>query len=265
MLNAHCSMPKMLALIGVLICSVPVSAQQRLVSVGDRRISIDCQGTRGAQPTIVLMAGGGRTAQDWDKVQPTIAREARVCSYDRAGLGASDKTVTPQSAADIVNDLRALLTAAGETSPYVLVAHSMAGLYARLFESRFPRDIAALVFVDSSHEEQFLRLRQLAPDVPLPPQVNAEQGLIMEPGQRLAWRTDKPLIVLRHGKAPPRPPQFTQELYEEYERAWTGFQEDLTKRSSRGELRVAEQSGHMIQIDQPELVVQAIRDVMRMR
>jgi pimeloyl-ACP methyl ester carboxylesterase len=254
----------MLGVIGGLIGSLPASAQQRLVSIGDRRLSIDCQGTP-KPTTVVLMAGGGRTAKDWEKVQATVAGEARVCGYDRAGLGASDKTPAPQSASAIVDDLRALLTASRETGPYVLVAHSMAGIYARLFEDRFPRDTAALVLVDSSHEEQFLRLRQLAPNLQLPPDVSAEQGLLMEPGQRLTWQTDVPLIVLRHGKAPPRPPQFTEEVYRAYDQAWTVFQEDLAKRSPRGQLRVAEQSGHMIQLDQPDLVVQAIRDVMRAR
>lgn len=255
----------MLVLIGMLGASLPASAEQRLVSIGDRRLSIDCQGTAKGAPIVVLMAGGGRPAKDWEKVQPTVAREARVCSYDRAGLGASDKTPKLQTAQEIVDDLRALLKAAGEAGPYVLVAHSMAGIYARGFESRFPRETAALVLVDSSHEEQFLRLRQLAPDLPLPPEVTASQGLFAEPGQRLAWKTSVPVIVLRHGKAPPRPPQFTEALYKAYDEAWTVFQEDLAKRSPRGELRVAEQSGHMIQLDQPELVIQAIRDVMRAR
>jgi pimeloyl-ACP methyl ester carboxylesterase len=254
-----------LALIGLLIGFLPASAQQQLVSIGDRRISIDCQGTVGARATVILMAGGGRTAKDWEQVQPTLAREARVCSYDRAGLGTSDKTDRLQSAVAIVEDLRALLTAAGERGPFILVAHSIAGIHARGFESRFPRDTAALVFVDSSHEEQALRLRQLAPELPWLPEPTALQGFFVEPGQRLEWRTEVPLIALRHGKAPPKPPQFTEAVYEAYDRAWTAFQEDLAKRSPRGELRVAEQSGHMIQIDQPELVVQAIRDVMGAR
>jgi pimeloyl-ACP methyl ester carboxylesterase len=253
-----------LALLGTLCVSIPASAQQRFVSLGDRRLSIDCQGTRGAAATVVLMAGGGRPAQDWAKVQPAVARETRVCSYDRAGLGASDKAPKPQSGSQIVDDLRALLTASGETGPYVLVAHSIAGIYARSFEARFPGETTALVLVDSSHEEQFVRVRQIAPNVQLPPDVNAEQGFV-GPGERLTWQTRVPVIVLRHGKAPPRPPQFTQEQYETYDRAWTEFQEDLAKRSPRGEVRVAELSGHMIQIDQPELVIQAIRDVLRPR
>src|SRR5262245_34459690 len=128
----------MLALMGVVIGAPPATAQQRLVSIGDRTLSIDCVGTHPDRVTVVLMAGGGRTARDWEKVQTAVARDARVCSYDRAGLGASDKTPRVQSAREIVDDMRALLTAAGETGPYLLVAHSIAGIYARAFEQRFP-------------------------------------------------------------------------------------------------------------------------------
>lgn len=210
------------------------------------------------------MAGAGNTGKVWEKVQPSVARDVRVCSYDRVGLGASDKTDRIQSPSEIVDDLHALLKASGETGPYVLVAHSIAGIHARGFETRFPGETAALVFVDSSHEEQALRLYQLDPNV-LPLAEATPLGLFGELGQRLTWRTKLPVIVLRHGKTPPRPPQMSEAVYEAYDRIWAELQEDLAKRSSRGELRVAEQSGHFIQIDQPELVVQAIRDAVRMR
>ena len=254
-----------LALIGAAIGSVPASAEQRLVSIGDRRLSIDCEGTRRDPATVVLRAGGGRTARDWEKVQPTRAREARVCSYDRAGLGASDRTESSQSIAEVIDDLHALLMASAEAGPYVLVAHSMAGIYARGFQTRFPAETAALVFVDSSHEEQGLRLRQLLPNAPVLSEFNARQGFLEQPGERLGWQTDVPVIVLRHGIIPPRPPQFPESQYAEYERIWIELQADLAKRSPRGELRVAAKSGHAIQIDQPELVIQAVRDVTRAR
>jgi pimeloyl-ACP methyl ester carboxylesterase len=177
-------------------------------------------------------------------------------------VGASDKPDRVQSPSEIVDDLRALLMASGEQGPYVLVAHSIAGVYARGFEARFPRETAALVFVDSSHEEQALRLHQLDPNAqPLAEVVPL--GLFGELGQRLTWRTTLPVMVLRHGHMPPRPPQIGETVWIAYDRIWAELQEDLSKRSPRGELRVAEQSGHFIQIDQPELVVQAIRDVMR--
>ena len=80
---------------------VPAYGQRRLVSVGDRRLSIDCEGDATKQ-TVVLLAGLGRTAEDWAKVQPAIAAFDRVCSYDRAGSGGSDKIAPPQNVAGIV-------------------------------------------------------------------------------------------------------------------------------------------------------------------
>lgn len=111
--------------------------------------------------TVILLAGGGRTARDWEKVKPAVSGVARVCSYDIAGMGESDKPPHDQSVDEIVDDLRALLRAAGEKPPYVLTRYSIAGLYCRRFATRFPDEVSGLVFVDSSHEEQFARLRQI--------------------------------------------------------------------------------------------------------
>jgi hypothetical protein len=78
------------------------------------------------------MASQGRTAKDWGKVQAKASTFARVCSYDRAGFGDSDESPQPQSADEIIGDLHTLLAAAGEKPPYLLVAHSTAGIPARL-------------------------------------------------------------------------------------------------------------------------------------
>src|SRR5581483_5056467 len=80
-------------------------AAERLVSIGTRRLAIDCTGDRLASSTVVLMAGQGRTAKDWVKVQAKVSTFARVCSYDRAGLGDSDESPQPQSADEIIGDL----------------------------------------------------------------------------------------------------------------------------------------------------------------
>jgi len=142
------------------------SAERRVINVGDHRLSIDCDGARSQRAAVVLIAGQGRTARDWDKVQPAVAKFARVCSYDRAGIGESDGTSKAQSVAEIVEDLHVLLRSAGEKPPFVLVGHSIAGIYARRFVTTFPRDVAALVLVDSSHEEQAWRLHEVDPHGP---------------------------------------------------------------------------------------------------
>jgi hypothetical protein len=79
---------------GLLCPSFAAFAEHRLVSIGGRRLSIDCDGARTHRDTVVLIPGLGRTAKDWEKVQPAVADVARVCRYDLARLGESDN---PQS------------------------------------------------------------------------------------------------------------------------------------------------------------------------
>jgi pimeloyl-ACP methyl ester carboxylesterase len=235
----------------------------RMISLGGRRLSIDCEGKAGStKATVVLIAGRGRPATDWSKVQPAISRFARVCSYDRAGIGKSDKAASKlQSVDEIVDDLHKLLKASGEKGPFILVGHSIAGIYVRTFVTRFPGDVAGLVFVDSAHEEEALRLHQLNPKMQRLTQETAQLGFFVKPDEQLRWRTELPLIVLARGKPIPRTALMTEEQFAAWDRIWRELQQDLTKRSTHGQFRLAEHSGHSIQAEQPELVIQAIRDV----
>src|SRR5450631_2622635 len=133
---------------GLLAASIAAFGEHRMISLGDRRLSIDCDGEAGSA-TVVLIAGGGRTAKDWAKVQPAVSKFARVCSYDFAGFGESDKAASKmQSSGEIVDDLHGLLKTSDEKRPFILVGHSVGGIYARSFVTKFPREVAGLVFVD---------------------------------------------------------------------------------------------------------------------
>jgi pimeloyl-ACP methyl ester carboxylesterase len=247
---------------GLLAASIAALGDHRMISLGDRRLSIDCDGHAGSA-TVVLIAGGGRTAKDWAKVQPAVAKFARVCSYDFAGFGESDKAASKmQSVDEVVDDLHRLLEASDEKRPFILVGHSVGGIYARSFVTKFPREVAGLVFVDSAHEEQALRFHELDPKWQALDEESAQWGLLVKPGERLEWRTELPLIVLAHEKPIQGPKKVTKEVAVARERIWRELQEDLAKLSTHGELRVAEQSEHNIHLEQPELVIQAIRDVL---
>ena len=247
----------------------------RMILVGDHRIAVYCDGEVGRTPTVILMPGGGRTAADWAKVQPAVASFTRVCSYDPVNLGASDKTTNHSPSADeLVADLHAWLKASGEQEPFILVGHSISGIYARRYATKYQDEVAGFVFVDSSHEEQQLRLVELDPPGPDLDEATARRGWFVKPGQRLEWKTELPLIVLARGQPFPRRARdgsdsktnrMTEAQFASWDRIWRGFQEDFANRSKRGELRVAEQSGHFIQLDQPEMVIQAIRDVSKTR
>ncbi len=131
----------------------------RLVDVGGYRLHVQCSGLEGAGggPTVVMDAGIGECSLSWSPVQTEIARFARVCTYDRAGLGWSDPAPNARTSREIVNELHALLTRAGIKPPYVLVGHSFGGLNVRLYATQFPEEVAGLVLVDACHEEYPIR------------------------------------------------------------------------------------------------------------
>ena len=134
----------------------------RSVQAADVRLNIDCTGQN--TPTIVLDTGWGLPAVSWIQVQPEVAKFARVCSYDRAGYGWSDRGPEPRTSSQIARELKALLTAAGEQGPYVLVGHSLGAFNARVFTHLYPGDVAGLVFVDGAHEDEEARINELLPD-----------------------------------------------------------------------------------------------------
>lgn len=117
-------------------------------TVDGREMRIDCTGS--GSPTIVLEAGSGGDGLVWGGVQPVLSKTTRVCSYDRAGLGWSEPRSGPRDADHITSELHELLHLAHVVGPVVLMGHSAAGLYIRDYASRYPADVAGLVFVDSS-------------------------------------------------------------------------------------------------------------------
>jgi pimeloyl-ACP methyl ester carboxylesterase len=122
----------------------------RFIDVGGRRLNIICTGT--GSPAVILEAGLVADATAWRLVQPAISRRTRVCSYDRAGLGFSDPAGPPRDASAIVRDLHTLLRGANVAPPYVLVGWSSGGLYTRLYQYRYPKEVTGLVEVDPDSE-----------------------------------------------------------------------------------------------------------------
>jgi predicted alpha/beta hydrolase family esterase len=129
----------------------------RYIDMGAYRLFMRCAGS--GSPTVVFEAGAGLDSSDWQLVQPRAARITRVCSYDRRGLGRSGASAdvgrgeapspSDQAEGGIVERLQLMLANAGVEPPVVLVGHSMGGLYVREYVSRYPRQVAAMVLVDS--------------------------------------------------------------------------------------------------------------------
>ena len=131
-------------------------------SVDGRKMRINCTGS--GSPVIVLEAGSGGDGLVWGGVQPVLSKTTRVCSYDRAGLGWSESRLGTRDADRIASELRELLHQAKVIGPFVLMGHSVAGLYMRDYASHYPADVAGIIFVDSVLPSPS---RKSGPNVPL--------------------------------------------------------------------------------------------------
>jgi pimeloyl-ACP methyl ester carboxylesterase len=268
----------------------------RLVDVEGRRLHLLCLGQ--GSPTVVLDAGMSDAFAVWARVQPAVARTTRVCSYDRAGIGYSDPGPPPRTSLTIARELHALLGAAGESAPYVLVGHSFGGVNVRTFAAEYPGDVAGLVLVDASHEDQEQRfpaevrqetdaaLRQAkelaassARGEPTPPIVSYMPRLVASRpawyatliAEAQAWPASAadlrardrslrvPLVVVSAGR--PAPLGRSRETRRETRRLWDEMQEDLSRLSPMGTRMIAHRSGHYVQRQEPRIVIEAIRQV----
>lgn len=158
----------------------------RLIDIGGRKLHLYCAGN--GSPTVILMAGGGAFSIDWALVQPKVAQDTRVCSYDRAGLAWSDPGPADETVEQTVSDLHTLLKNAGERGPYLLVGASIGGIYIQAYQRAFPKEVAGLVFTNSSNRIGWLVK-------------NGEGGLIWELSEEQI-RSTFPLAASAKGPAP---------------------------------------------------------------
>lgn len=248
----------------------PQAPIDELVDTGDYKLHLKCTGQ--GSPTVILDAGAGRSTNDWFNIQPTIAQTNRVCSYDRLGIGKSDVAVSTRTSQTIVDDLNNLLIKANINGPYVLVGHSLGGINIQLYASQHPENVVGMVLVDSSHEEQDIKINGILPAE----LVKKQEELLSRNPEHLDlktslaqaraahWKQDIPLIVITAGlppKSPGGPVGLTDEQFGKISQLWQELQKELATRSPQGKQIIAEKSGHFIQKDQPELVISAIREV----
>lgn len=266
----------------------------QMVDIGGRRLHINCKG-EGA-PTIVLDSGVGGFSLEWIPVQRLLAGRARICAYDRAGYAWSDPGPPPRVTSQIVQELHTLLHNAGLAPPYILVGHSFGGYNVMYFAKQYPDETAGLVLVDSSHPEQTERL----PDFPARRNKSgASEMVTFFQGQSSfayypedirpivmhflstvnLYRTQQweslnfslsaqqvvragklpnvPLVVISRGKRvwPDDPYGDALEL------EWKKMQREMAGFVPHGRQVIAEQSGHLIHLEQPDLVADTILSV----
>lgn len=231
-----------------------------LVDVGGYRMHISCAGEEQLteeHPTVVLDAGLLDFSTQWARVMPAAARFTRVCAYDRAGLGWSEPSPYPRTSAAMVEELRALLSGADLDPPYILVGHSFGGMNARLYAHRYPEEVAGVVLVDATHEEQSLRIEAL----------REAAGQTAHQFRTLARLSALGFLALSPERIPDR--GLPDEAAAQYRAVlaatdYFGAASSELCRSAFGRQITVEQSGHDIHLQQPQLVVAAIREMTEM-
>ncbi|MBA3450737.1 MAG: alpha/beta hydrolase [Chloroflexia bacterium] len=271
-----------------------------LIDIGGRSLYLECHGTGSPTVVLVTGYRSSARYWSDDLLQPAAPRTmvlpavagfTRVCAYDRPGTYASigedvlpsrsDPIAQPRTAPEVVAELHALLQAAGVPGPYVLAAHSLGGHFARLYASTYPDEVVGLVLVDAYSE----RLESL-----LPPEryealkrLNQEGGtdtVVPIPGygdvETLGWGADNavmreaaaatplapmPLAVLAHGRPFALPEEAQGFSSDALEAVLRLANEDLATLVPNARFFVAHDSGHDIHQDQPELVIEAVRQV----
>ncbi len=271
----------------------------QLVDVGGYQLHIQCVGT--GSPTVVFDAGRGSTSLDWSLVQTALGQTTQVCAYDRAGLGWSDSSPHPRTPGHGARELHRLLANAGIEGPFVLVGHSLAGRYVRMFTLLYPEQVAGIVLVDALSEYVDERMS--------PSEEQAAQDA--EESQNNIFRWTRRLGLVRligasQAGSPAMPaatralmallttgePALAASAAEARERAaddaqlqaaaslgdrplivlaaeqsmtslpnWPEAQQHMAGISPNGRLIVVGGSGHLIHWDQPAVVIDAVRQV----
>ncbi len=251
------------------------AAVETLVQIGKYRLNFRV--IEDGRPTILLEAGGGMDSREWNKIAPELARKtgATVVSYDRAGFGNSDLPETPHDMREEVDWLWQGLQKLELNQELILVGHSFGGWMIRLFANEHPDVVRGMVFVDPFTNEivdllgmEYLDNHPLAGKIPFdtsqPDKLTKFQRAVVRmvrdglaPKMKIMRATaippDIPVVVITSGR-PFLPKTEEQE-------AWRKSHEQLTASIKGATLIVAEKSGHMIPGSQPDLVIEAVMDV----
>jgi pimeloyl-ACP methyl ester carboxylesterase len=268
-----------------------------LVDIGGRSLYMECSGQ--CSPTVILEAGFRSRADYWtdDLIQPDaprtmvfpgVAAYTRVCAYDRPGTttfidgtllpSRSEPVTMPRTALESVHDLHALLQAAMAPGPYVLVGHSYGGMFARLYASTYPSEVVGMVLVDAFSEgledqltpDQWAAYEELFQPVPEAlagyedlefTDLDTSASQVRE-ATAVSLLRPQPLVVLSRGQAMEMPADLPGGLTGEgLEHAWSIEQDRLAALLPDAKHVIAHESEHYIQLQQPELVIAAVREV----
>jgi pimeloyl-ACP methyl ester carboxylesterase len=198
---------------------------------GGRRLWLHTSASGG--PSVVFVPAASNVGLDYLNIHDQIGGFATSVLYDRAGTGWSDPAPLPRTAAEVAGELRELLRAANIPGPYMLVAHSLGGAYARRFGQLFPADVAGLVTLDAFHEDW---------DEYMAPRLHLGQAKQPDPGP-LQYKLIRPVIARMYRKMLASWPDGIREPLIDAHLDYAWFKVGVAERSSMVQLRDELQGG----------------------
>jgi pimeloyl-ACP methyl ester carboxylesterase len=226
-------------------------------------------------PTVVFEAGAGGPLEAWCRIQGAVAEFARTISYDRAGNGLSSKGALPRDGRNIATELHAALQSAGVPPPYVLVGHSLGGPYIRVFAGMYPDEVAGMVLVDPTQEDLIAWAKARDPKPENTKKFRPEDEVDCAPltfnqVRQSQLPTGIPIILIA-GMGPRVVPTFLPNALkeeaakdrEDVYRAKLRFYQDWLRNIPNGRLVITEDSGHGIPFEEPQLVIDAVREIVQ--
>lgn len=274
MLNRSC----VKALLLIALSAAAAGGQTHtLVSVGDHRLDVVRGGAGG--PAVIFETGLADSLDTWLPMWRTIGEYTTVIAYSRAGFGQSDAGSSDHSVPHATADLHELLHRLSVKPPYVLVARSYGSLIARLYTSLYPTEVAGIVLVDGTHEQQVRRFGMIDSAYPRQFRLYFDSVLAHLPPGAQAAETRETVRIQADGAVPgleplPDIPIAVLTSMQSSESApyvngtarghevWRALHDEWFRRSRNGIHVETTRSGHGIQDDEPDLVAMAIRFVL---
>lgn len=254
--------------------------------LGGYQVHIHCQGE--GSPTVIVDVGLGDDSTDWLPVQTGVSANSRICVFDRPGYGWSDFGPQPRNSMRIAFELETLLARAEIKPPYIMVGHSFGGYNIRVFTANHPEQVQGMVLVDASHEDQYERFQ-----ISLPQNYNRRSNILILPKSsggeahmnkpqvlrerafhaaraEISSLSDSARQVQQHRELPAIPlvivsrgkPEWFGDLSQQTrEKTWTDLQQELYLLSPISQHVFAHESGHDIPQYQPQIIIDAINNV----
>ncbi|MHA1213255.1 MAG: alpha/beta fold hydrolase [Candidatus Heimdallarchaeota archaeon] len=252
-------------------------SQERILNFEEYQIHIKETGK--GKPTVIIEAGLGSGYDAYDTLQTAISPLTKVVSYDRPGLGESSESPNRRTLPNYINELRLLLQKEDIDSPYILVGHSLGGLIMRYYAHKYPNEVAGLVLIDcipegwinyimSTHsKEEIDELNKV-----INPELNNSKGVIKDEWQEFQNNCElikgvqlskhipiRVITAIQYGKD-----QKALGYHPEDMQIWAQMQANFMANSTNAKQIITDKSGHSVQLTEPELIIDAIKELVKL-